>query len=91
MVAKKFTECKVGRNKGTGKPQLQYKNERTGRTLPMTVGKRGGLSLKSPGSKHRRYMGSVCKKTRCSKTFWSEKTRMHKAKKFAKQGTKRRR
>ena len=79
-MVKKMTECKVGRNKASGKRELQYHNSRTKKTFKLVVGKRGGISYKSPCAKTRRYMGSVCKKTKCSATFWAEKKRLHQLK-----------
>ena len=68
----KFTECKVGYIKKSGKGHrvLQYVNNRTGKVRTLTVGKRGGISYKAPG-KTRRYMRSTCKKTKVSSTFWN--------------------
>ena len=80
MPGKKFTECKVGYNKGTRKRELQYHNSRSNKTLKLTVGVRGGISYKLPG-KTRRYMGGVCKKTKCVTGFWAEKNRLHEMKK----------
>lgn len=76
----KHTECKVSKSKRTNKRVLRYVNNRTNRKYDMVVGKRGGLSYKSPCAKTRRYLGGLCKKTRCSKTFWKEAKRLHKKK-----------
>ena len=78
----KFTECKVGytTNAGRRKKILQYVNKKTGTTKILTVGKRGGISYKSPNSKTRRYMRSTCKKTDVSKTFWSTVEELRKKK-----------
>jgi hypothetical protein len=78
----KYTECKVAYTKISGrvKKVLKYVNNRTKTTKILTVGKRGGLSYKSPNSKTRRYMRSTCKKTNVSKTFWDTVAQMHKVK-----------
>lgn len=78
VAKKKFTKCTVVNSRGT--KVLQYQNERTGRKLPITVGARGGISVKPPG-KTRRYMKSVCKKTQCSKNFWKTRDAIVKARK----------
>ena len=46
----KYTECKVGyrKNAGRRKKVLQYVNHRNKTTKILTVGKRGGISYKSP-------------------------------------------
>ena len=74
----KFTKCTVVNSRGT--KSLLYQNERTKRKLPITVGVRGGISVKAPG-KTRRYMKSVCKKTQCSKNFWNTRDNIVKARK----------
>ena len=59
-MPKSFVECKtVLRN---NKRKLAYHNSRTNKTLPIVVGKKGGLSVKSPNSKTRRYIKKQCMK-----------------------------
>jgi len=65
---------------GRKKRVLQYVNNKTNKKYQLIVGKRGGISYKSPGSKTRRYMRSACKKTKCSSTFWKEVARLTKKK-----------
>lgn len=79
----RYVECKVGTSKRTKKRVLQYLNNRTGVKRDLLVGKRGGLSYKSPGSKNRRYVRGICENTTCSETFWKEAKRMH-TKKYTK-------
>ncbi len=78
----KVTECKVAytTNAGRRKKVLQYINKRNGTTKILTVGKRGGISYKSPNAKTRRYMRSTCKKTNVSKTFWASVEELRKKK-----------
>ena len=67
---KTIVECKTT-NKN-GKRALIYQNNRTKKSLPIVVGKRGGLSVKSPGSKTRRYVRTMCKKrAHSSSLFWT--------------------
>lgn len=71
-------ECKTAlRDK---KRRLVYHNKRTNKTLPIVVGKRGGLSIKSPKSKTRRYIKKNCTKN-SSKSFWDAVKNMQKKKK----------
>ena len=74
----KVTECKVTTITISGRKRriLQYVNNKTNTKKRLIVGKRGGISYKSPNSKTRRYMGSTCRKTKCSSTFWQEVERM---------------
>lgn len=74
----KTTECKVSEIKVSGRKKriLQYVNNKTNRKYQLLVGKRGGISYKSPNSKTRRYMRSTCEKTKCSVTFWREVGRL---------------
>jgi len=76
----KFTECKVSTITISGRKKriLQYVNTRKNSKIRLIVGKRGGISYKSPNSKTRRYMRSTCKKTKCSNTFWNEVDRLTK-------------
>lgn len=60
-------ECKTALR--DNKRRLVYHNKRTNKTLPIVVGKRGGLSIKSPKSKTRRYIKKNCTKN-SSKSFW---------------------
>lgn len=58
-MAKSYVECKtVIQNH---KRRLVYHNKRTNKSLPIVVGKRGGISVKSPKSKTRRYVSKQCK------------------------------
>ncbi len=78
----KATECKVAEVKVSGRKKrvLQYVNNKTNKKYQLIVGKRGGISYKSPTSKTRRYMRSTCEKTKCSSTFWREVVRLTKKK-----------
>jgi hypothetical protein len=60
-------ECKTAVR--DNKRRLVYHNKRTNKILPIVVGKRGGLSIKSPKSKTRRYIKKNCTKN-SSKSFW---------------------
>lgn len=60
-------ECKTALR--DNKRRLVYHNKRTNKILPIVVGKRGGLSIKSPKSKTRRYIKKNCTKN-SSKSFW---------------------
>lgn len=51
------------------KRRLVYHNNKTNKSLPIVVGNRGGLSIKSPGTKSRRYIKKQCTKS-SSKSFW---------------------
>lgn len=67
---KTIIECKTT-NKN-GKRTLVYQNNRTMKSLPIVVGKRGGLSVKSHGAKTRRYVRTMCKKrASASSLFWT--------------------
>lgn len=78
----KYTECKVGyrKNAGRRKKVLQYVNHRNKTTKILTVGKRGGISYKSPNAKTRRYMRSTCMNTNVSSTFWNSVEELRKKK-----------
>jgi len=67
-MGKSFIECKTVVEKG--KRRLRYVNTRTKKNLPIVVGARGGLSIKSPGSKSRRYVKKQCSKSNPGKQFW---------------------
>lgn len=58
-MAKSYIECKTVLQ--NHKRRLVYHNNRTNKTLPIVVGKRGGISVKSPKSKTRRYISKQCK------------------------------
>ena len=77
-----FTECKVSTITVSGRKKrvLHYVNHRNNTKKILIVGKRGGISYKSPNSKSRRYMRSTCKKTKCSATFWNEVNRVSRKK-----------
>ena len=64
-MAKHYVECKTEIK--NHKRRLVYHNKRTNKSLPIVVGKRGGLSVKSPKSKTRRYISKQCKNA--GKTF----------------------
>lgn len=55
-------------------------NSRTEKALPIVVGSRGGLSVKSPNAKTRRYVKKQCNKMG-SKHFWSVVKSMQEKKK----------
>ena len=55
-----------------GKKGLRYHNTRTKKQFPIVVGKKGGLSIKTPSSKTRRYVKAVCKKAICGSSFWKQ-------------------
>lgn len=57
---------------GVKKRVLKYVNKKTKTERQLVVGPKGGISYKSPNSKTRRYVSSICKKSDCSKSFWSE-------------------
>ena len=78
----KVTECKVSNIYVSGKKKrvLHYVNHRNNTKKLLIVGKRGGISYKSPNSKSRRYMRHTCKKTKCSVTFWNEVKRLSRKK-----------
>lgn len=68
MSGKSLVECKtVIRG---NRRRLSYYNNRTKKSLPIVVGKRGGLSVKSPNAKTRRYVKGKCTKN-ASASFWS--------------------
>lgn len=62
------------------KRRLVYHNNRTKKTYPIVIGKRGGLSIKSPKSKTRRYIRKNCTKNG-NKNFWDVVKQMQKKKK----------
>ena len=68
IEGKTAIECKTVL-KGN-KRKLSYYNKKTKKSLPIVVGKRGGLSVKSRNAKKRRYLNSTCKKS-ASKPFWN--------------------
>ena len=74
----KYTECKT--KIMAHKRRLVYVNSRRRTTYPIKVGKFGGLSIKSPKAKGRRYIRGTCKKTKCSKDFWKTAKQIHKRK-----------
>lgn len=71
-------ECKT--TVKNGKRALVYVNNRTRKSYPIVVGKRGGLSVKTPNAKSRRYVKGNCKKrTPSNSLFWKTvKQRQHK-------------
>ena len=52
-----------------GKRGLRYHNTRTKKQFPIVVGKKGGLSIKTPKSKTRRYVKAACKKAICGSSL----------------------
>lgn len=76
------TECKVSTITVSGRKKrvLHYVNHQTKTKKILIVGKRGGISYKSPNSKTRRYMRTTCKNTKCSATFWNEVDRLSRKK-----------
>ncbi len=68
---------------GKNKRILKYVNEKTKMERRLVVGPKGGVSYKSPNSKTRRYVSSICRKASCSKTFWNEVKRQATYKKTA--------
>ena len=60
------------------KRKLVYINHRTRKQYPIVVGKRGGLSIKSPGSKTRRYVKQVCEKSDAPASFWKQVSNLQK-------------
>ena len=66
-------ECKTVVEQG--KRKLRYVNNKTKRSYIIVVGARGGLSVKPPGSKTRRYVKKQCKKSG-SKHFWDTAEQM---------------
>lgn len=78
----KYTECKTALQKtssGKKKRVLMYVNNKNNTKLPVKVGARGGLSVKSRSSKNRRYIKGVCKKTKCDGQFWKTVENMRKS------------
>ena len=68
-TAKTYVICKT--KVLQSKRRLQYVNHRTNKTMPIVVGKRGGLSVKPPNSKSRRYVTKRCmKNSQNNKLFW---------------------
>lgn len=67
-AGKTAVECKTVLR--GNKRRLAYYNNKTKRSLPIVVGKRGGLSVKSPNAKTRRYIKGTCTKS-ASKSFWT--------------------
>jgi len=65
---------------GRKKRVLKYVNEKNKTEKRLVVGPKGGVSYKSPNSKTRRYVSSICKKSECSKSFWDEVKRQAKNK-----------
>ena len=57
------------------KRKLRYVNNKTKKSYIIVVGARGGLSVKPPGSKSRRYIKKECKKNG-SKYFWETAEQM---------------
>lgn len=57
-MPKSIVECKTVIKQN--KRRLVYHNSRTNKSLPIVVGKRGGISVKSPNSKTRRYIKKQC-------------------------------
>ena len=55
-------------------------NSKTQRALPIVVGERGGLSVKSPNAKTRRYVKKECNRMG-SKHFWNVVKSMQEKKK----------
>lgn len=76
-MPKSFIECRTTIK--NGKRRLAYHNNRTKKTLPIVVGPLGGLSVKSPNSKSRRYVKKACKKN-SSKSFWETAKSLQKKK-----------
>ena len=71
------TECKTVVKQG--KRRLEYVNAVTKTRLPIKVGPRGGLSVKSPGTKTRRYIKSTCEQRAIDKLFWKTVHSMRKS------------
>ena len=67
VEGKTAIECKTVL-KGN-KRKLSYYNKKTKKSLPIVVGKRGGLSIKSRNAKERRYLSTTCTKS-AGKSFW---------------------
>ena len=67
-MGKSFIECKTVLE--NGKRRLRYVNTRTKKNLPIVVGSKGGLSVKPPGAKSRRYVKKQCLKANAGKQFW---------------------
>lgn len=61
VAGKSSMECKIIPGKG-----MVLFNNRTEKSIPIKVGKRGGLSVKSSKAKAPRYLRSTCKKTASS-------------------------
>lgn len=74
-MANSQIECKIAIR--DHKRRLVYHNKRTNKTLPIVLGKRGGLSVKSPKSKTRRYVKKSCRKNG-TKSFWEAVKQMQK-------------
>lgn len=74
-MANSQIECKIAIR--DHKRRLVYHNKRTNKTLPIVLGKRGGLSVKSPKSKTRRYVKKNCRKNG-TKSFWEAVKQMQK-------------
>tara|TARA_Y100000748_G_C15327936_1_gene422831 strand:- start:423 stop:674 length:252 start_codon:yes stop_codon:yes gene_type:complete len=77
------TTCKTKTK--NGKKGLRYHNTKSRKNYPIVVGKMGGLYVKTPKSKTRRYVKSVCKKTTCGPNFWNTLKSILKSRKIKKQ------
>lgn len=70
MVLHPNIECKT--KVVQNKRKLVFINKRTKKQFPIVVGKRGGLSIKSPTSKSRRYVKKMCKGAIVKPSFWQQ-------------------
>ena len=70
MVKHPNIECKT--KVVQNKRKLVYINKRTKKQFPIVVGKRGGLSIKTPNSKSRRYVKKTCKDAVVRPSFWEQ-------------------
>ena len=78
MVKHPNIECKT--KIVQNKKKLVYINKLTKKQFPIVVGKRGGLSIKTPNSKSRRYVKKTCKEAVCRGSFWEQVKNLQKRK-----------
>ena len=78
MVKHPNIECKT--KIVQNKRKLVYINKRTKKQFPIVVGKRGGLSIKTPTSKSRRYVKKTCKHAIVRPSFWEQVKNLQKLK-----------
>lgn len=78
MVKHPNIECKT--KVVQNKRKLVYMNKRTKKQFPIVVGERGGLSIKSPNSKSRRYVKKICKQAVVRPSFWEQVRNLQKHK-----------